>query len=232
MSNEEIVDAIRDHPRGCGEHPMARLIRPLGRGSSPRMRGAPKGLIQENMIIRIIPADAGSTRCRGRRETTRWDHPRGCGEHDCTPLKVCTLDGSSPRMRGAPCAGDGHQYGLGIIPADAGSTDYKRLEGVLYEDHPRGCGEHLVSSPDVSMWTGSSPRMRGAHSGVSHLVMLYRIIPADAGSTADEHVIALVGWDHPRGCGEHGHGLKDYAVRPGSSPRMRGARSRYRSPIW
>ena len=193
MSNEEIVDAIRDHPRGCGEHPMARLIRPLGRGSSPRMRGAPKGLIQENMIIRIIPADAGSTRCRGRRETTRWDHPRGCGEHDCTPLKVCTLDGSSPRMRGAPCAGDGHQYGLGIIPADAGSTDYKRLEGVLYEDHPRGCGEHGSGPSFGGGPSGSSPRMWGAPGLLSGRIDVDRIIPADAGSTfgrvAFSHVV-------------------------------------------
>ena len=74
--------------------------------------------------------------------------------------------------------------------------------------------------------------MRGAQVFGGENRLEARIIPADAGSTADEHVIALVGWDHPRGCGEHGHGLKDYAVRPGSSPRMRGARSRYRSPIW
>ena len=30
----------------------------------------------------------------------------------------------------------------GIIPADAGSTRKPVLVGNIYEDHPRGCGEH------------------------------------------------------------------------------------------
>ena len=29
-----------------------------------------------------------------------------------------------------------------IIPADAGSTPGEWHDGVSYEDHPRGCGEH------------------------------------------------------------------------------------------
>ena len=50
--------------------------------------------------------------------------------------------GSSPRMRGALLIPIGERYGIGIIPAYAGSTV------VLYEadgytrDHPRVCGEH------------------------------------------------------------------------------------------
>ena len=52
---------LTDHPRGCGEHFAFDFEYEETEGSSPRMRGArPKGLIQENMI-RIIPADAGST---------------------------------------------------------------------------------------------------------------------------------------------------------------------------
>ena len=52
----------RDHPRGCGEHPVADgAVRSHG-GSSPRMRGAPIG--REYLII------------------VAEDHPRGCGEHE------------------------------------------------------------------------------------------------------------------------------------------------------
>ena len=51
----------RDHPRGCGEHwdtydDLEKRI-----GSSPRMRGAPIGLVPWCPSCRIIPADAGST---------------------------------------------------------------------------------------------------------------------------------------------------------------------------
>ena len=56
------------------------------------------------------------------------------------------------------------------------------------------------------------------------------IIPADAGSTvfADDPKSGLR--DHPRGCGEHA-GVRAFPVQdPGSSPRMRGARSKACEP--
>ena len=49
-----------------------------------------------------------------------------------------------------------------IIPADAGST-YSTLYMVCrHWDHPRGCGEHVISSSGLAFHSGSSPRMRGA----------------------------------------------------------------------
>ena len=33
---------------------------------------------------------------------------------------------------------------LGIIPADAGSTEYKGETLTIVGDHPRGCGEHFM----------------------------------------------------------------------------------------
>ena len=50
-----------DHPHGCGEHSVAPLRMSCRAGSSPRMRGAPRlhGLVPR--LLRIIPADAGST---------------------------------------------------------------------------------------------------------------------------------------------------------------------------
>ena len=212
-----------DHPRGCGEHHSESpgLRCPLG--SSPRMRGAqflnPRILLR----IRIIPADAGSTR------TTRWeipqckDHPRGCGEHICRYSSVLASDGSSPRMRGAHAEETVHGAEAGIIPADAGSTRHSLHCPSGRQDHPRGCGEHLFSSVTTSNAMGSSPRMRGALT--VHLLFLHisRIIPADAGSTTtypapDDYVE-----DHPRGCGEHEFARPSYGLAPGSSPRMRGA---------
>ena len=70
-----------DHPRGCGEHNLGWIRKAKLVGSSPRMRGA---LTENKRILekyRIIPADAGSTRCYRYVLDTFADHPRGCGEH-------------------------------------------------------------------------------------------------------------------------------------------------------
>ena len=51
----------QDHPRGCGEHMCCPSSGTGGRGSSPRMRGAPTRRFSSRPSPRIIPADAGST---------------------------------------------------------------------------------------------------------------------------------------------------------------------------
>ena len=70
-----------------------------------------------------------------------------------------------------------------IIPADAGSTAPGMPTGVSVEDHPRGCGEHLVADNPREYVEGSSPRMRGARVQLIEWAPQGRIIPADAGST-------------------------------------------------
>ena len=95
----------KDHPRVCGEHGRQSYEDFVDKGSSPRMRGAPVDTPALLNVRRIIPAYAGSTTC-GR--TCPWpsrDHPRVCGEHRISSLRVCVRQGSSPRMRGAH-AGD------------------------------------------------------------------------------------------------------------------------------
>ena len=132
-----------DHPRVCGEHhrlpcrhrPGRRIIpayagstqsRPLkhmrGRGSSPRMRGAPLPHGAAVAVHGIIPAYAGSTRRSRARCCRKRDHPRVCGEHSRLAHSLPFLLGSSPRMRGAPLHKEERVRTLGIIPAYAGST--------------------------------------------------------------------------------------------------------------
>ena len=132
---------------------------------------------------RIIPADAGSTQHDGQGAIGRMDHPRGCGEHNSGDERNATLDGSSPRMRGAPdqMAGGGQKQG--IIPADAGSTLVPTFIRLPVTDHPRGCGEHIRRGAETQIRVGSSPRMRGALQVAPGRVEGRRIIPADAGST-------------------------------------------------
>ena len=73
--------ARQDHPRGCGEHRTRRCWPAQHSGSSPRMRGALTDNADNRMMIRIIPADAGSTAGLHQAAHCKGDHPRGCGEH-------------------------------------------------------------------------------------------------------------------------------------------------------
>ena len=92
----------RDHPRGCGEHPLGLTSAMTTSGSSPRMRGTQRIQCLIELGERIIPADAGNTRLQGWGPPSRRDHPRGCGEHRCWTAPLLRSRGSSPRMRGTP----------------------------------------------------------------------------------------------------------------------------------
>ena len=194
-------------------------------GSSPRMRGALPTAAYFRIHARIIPADAGSTVVKVGSALRVGDHPRGCGEHDARHCKPPTLMGSSPRMRGARNLLVLNRHLLGIIPADAGSTDSVSVGAAVSRDHPRGCGEHRVALFAPKRYEGSSPRMRGARPGGMRSYEQDRIIPADAGSTRCWFARVRCTRDHPRGCGEHRvHGHQSHGMQ-GSSPRMRGART-------
>ena len=134
-------------------------------------------------------------------------------------------------MRGAPIRGSRGCELLGIIPADAGSTPARPCLQAGGGDHPRGCGEHLNAMLSTLTIMGSSPRMRGALLSMKAGDTSVRIIPADAGSTS--FVLARISLrkDHPRGCGEHRSLLFAKQSAQGSSPRMRGAQSRFLSTL-
>ena len=221
--NPLVERLFRDHPRGCGEHRL-RVEDMTGRkGSSPRMRGAQGLRTLSRHGLRIIPADAGSTLCVARGPGDIGDHPRGCGEHGDEGMGFPRVQGSSPRMRGAPCPERNGEQPAGIIPADAGSTPSFSWDLSISEDHPRGCGEHRALLWASFEHLGSSPRMRGALMIAARSIVLIRIIPADAGSTSPGLRCARRRWDHPRGCGEHALCFCRQLVQQGSSPRMRGA---------
>ena len=65
-------------------------------------------------------------------------------------------------MRGAWQWHDVCLHTVRIIPADAGSTVTTFDASIMAEDHPRGCGEHMLMVIGVADCEGSSPRMRGA----------------------------------------------------------------------
>ena len=88
------------HPRACGEHVLPRCIFGRSSGSSPRMRGTPRGIDSYATQERFIPAHAGNTlRGAGKRRKGPV-HPRACGEHRQPSCQMKQTHGSSPRMRG------------------------------------------------------------------------------------------------------------------------------------
>ena len=111
--------------------------------------------------------------------------------------------GSSPRVRGKPMTWPHFATFFGLIPACAGKTligDGRANDG---EAHPRVCGENTFSAVHGEHPHGSSPRVRGKQIGEFSGAGLVRLIPACAGKTTNAIRCPLLGWAHPRVCGEN-----------------------------
>ena len=212
-----------DHPRACGEQPsygehMAHLS-----GSSPRVRGADLDTVVSLLVDGIIPACAGSSPTTPSAPSTRWDHPRACGEQFSLRMAQLALSGSSPRVRGADLDGGLGVVCHGIIPARAGSSLPLRLRYLPRRDHPRACGEQVPYDLTGCTVRGSSPRVRGAVN-LRHVRRIAGgIIPARAGSSRGGRTACRPRWDHPRACGEQSDSWSTLRKSTGSSPRVRGA---------
>ena len=172
-----------DHPRIRGEHYAWPASAANPAGSSPHTRGARLGKKGVLDARRIIPAYAGSTRCRSRRRGRSRDHPRIRGEHRCRIGDSCRRAGSSPHTRGARVHPLVRLRVARIIPAYAGSTTLPWRPVPPEPDHPRIRGEHIDLRAAEDTTKGSSPHTRGAPGRPHGHVESRRIIPAYAGST-------------------------------------------------
>ena len=210
------------------------------------MRGAQPDRGRHHHGDAVIPADAGSTRTRTLCRAGTWDHPRGCGEHQCSTVAAVVVGAwVIPADAGSTSPGPsllmthrGHPRGcgeqLGYTGSDAGTAGSSRGCGEhattsrtcqIPRGSSRGCGKHIPTDDALDRRLGSSPRMRGALATADVGDTTDGVIPADAGSTSE--VLRRSTWNggHPRGCGEHRLTPCACVHNPGSSPRMRGARS-------
>ena len=92
--------AGKDHPRSRGVHASGYFCIRKMIGSSPLARGPPAPTEHTGPPHWIIPARAGSTRCRGGLSAHRQDHPRSRGVHHLVLAASNPYAGSSPLARG------------------------------------------------------------------------------------------------------------------------------------
>ena len=153
-------------------------------------------------LLGITPADAGTSLERPVSLCSIADHPRGCGDKLAGFEAAAPPPGSPPRMRGQVRLDGVFHLQLRITPADAG-TRHMGINGLPYAtDHPRGCGDKGPHARGLERDEGSPPRMRGQELLFHQLLLVYRITPADAGTSNSARSFTVPLLDHPRGCGD------------------------------
>ena len=160
-SPHQPVRLRQDHPRVCGEQSLLSCSRPCVAGSPPRVRGTAAGGFLVAGRFGITPACAGNSCRRQARATPPWDHPRVCGEQPPPGSSPSTGWGSPPRVRGTEPVDYVSALAGRITPACAGNRRIPRRQPPGSRDHPRVCGEQILSSPCCVAVRGSPPRVRG-----------------------------------------------------------------------
>ena len=145
-----------------------------------------------------------------------------CGEKIKQKFDNDVDKGSPPRMRGKGARRHAVQTQIGITPAHAGKSISVPSIQSGAGDHPRACGEKMLTGDTTDEETGSPPRMRGKAAVPLSPMVAYRITPAHAGKSMCHRTRCAGPWDHPRACGEKREVKACGLLLRGSPPRMRG----------
>ena len=135
----------KDHPRMCGEKLCILLPLRFPTGSPPHVRGKVHCTVAGHDSVGITPACAGKSCVALLSACLHEDHPRMCGEKHQWKTGTNTAIGSPPHVRGKVCLLATCLHNLGITPACAGKRHCKVASGALSWDHPRMCGEKVLS---------------------------------------------------------------------------------------
>ena len=159
--DQTILTTFEDHPRVCGEKDGRLDFSMLQKGSPPRVRGKAALWRVSRPLFRITPACAGKSAKAERTSRCSWDHPRVCGEKDLVSRQLHFSTGSPPRVRGKVSSCNLEALLMGITPACAGKRAAVVMPAVMNWDHPRVCGEKVLTMCWAYGKQGSPPRVRG-----------------------------------------------------------------------
>ena len=112
---------------------------------------------------------------------TRRITPAYAGKSQISLFSGILIQGSPPPMRGKVLVGDFNLSTFRITPAYAGKRSMIEICIIRSRDHPRLCGEKLISNYEDGDVLGSPPPMRGKVSNVTLRNRTCRITPAYAG---------------------------------------------------
>ena len=159
---------------------------------------------------------------RGNKLRAGQDHPRRCGENRKRTVLYVIDTGSPPQVRGKRAIIAQCVLYSGITPAGAGKTETGVIRLKRAKDHPRRCGENVITCISGAGISGSPPQVRGKHAQEAWENARKRITPAGAGKTETVKGIPAAEEDHPRRCGENKSAVKCAQNRTGSPPQVRG----------
>ena len=141
----------RDHPRLRGEKQQVFYPDAPAYGSPPLTRGKGSQCRRRMRLRRITPAYAGKSLWECYSHDIREDHPRLRGEKGLKVIERNQHKGSPPLTRGKAFQKLRPDDCLGITPAYAGKSHFRRARLDLVKDHPRLRGE---KSPRTGWTTG------------------------------------------------------------------------------
>ena len=214
----------------CGEKFLKCEAAAIAKGSPPRVRGKALSTTAAASRPRITPACAGKSNPHGLAHHFSGDHPRVCGEKSSRKTSCSARRGSPPRVRGKVFSLMVVMPRDWITPACAGKRAFQTVQKIGREDHPRVCGEKLMTSQGVFPCGGSPPRVRGKVHKPRRASCSQRITPACAGKSPCASGFANNPEDHPRVCGEKSICTAFPYRNPGSPPRVRGKGERGEKP--
>ena len=149
-------------------------------------------------------------------------HPHVCGERQAYMVRMPHNSGSSPRVWGTL---DTHFFAVPLrrfIPTCVGNADTPYSQFSPVSVHPHVCGERFPSFSEISMFSGSSPRVWGTHGSASAGKDIVRFIPTCVGNAQNPYLQIVNKAVHPHVCGERRRARVCISPQRGSSPRVWG----------
>ena len=135
------------------------------------------------MHMGITSACAGKSFFASSISSSIEDHPRMCWEKIKGAFSYVSEWGSPPHVRGKVLTQTITNTIFRITPACAGKSLIVHPFCSSIKDHPRMCGEKLITGQTGGYIIGSPPHVRGKELHRLYHLPAYRITPACAGKS-------------------------------------------------